>query len=187
MSSTKTEAWIKAGYDLFSNEGFESLKVERLARSLDLNKSGFYHYFGSMNVYLKCLLEYHVSLAKEVTEEIASCKNLDPDLLRIMIRRKSFFLVESQLLVKCKPTQFGQDISNAAKIVTIELLPLWRKFIQLPQDSTVAIAYLNIILHFFYARINSENMNYEFLHSLTFETQEVLNKVMDEKYVVVKN
>jgi AcrR family transcriptional regulator len=181
MSKEKTEAWIKAGYKLFSAEGIESLKVERLARSLELNKSGFYHYFGSMNIYLKGLLEYHVNLARKVTQEVERCKDLDPDLLLLIIRHKSFFLVESQLLVKCKPIQFfGEDISTAGKIVSIELLPLWRKFTQLPEESTAAIAYLNIILHFFYARISSDNMNYEFLHSLTVETQGVLKKVMSE-------
>jgi len=187
MSKEKTEEWIKAGYKLFSSEGMESLKVERLARTLELNKSGFYHYFGSMNIYLKGLCEYHVNLARKVTQEVARCKDLDPDLLLLMIRHKSFFLVESQLLVKCKPVQFAEDISTAGKIVSKELLPLWRKFTQLPEDSAAAIAYLNIILHFFYARINSNNMNYEFLHSLTVETQEVLKKVMNEKYAYGKN
>src|SRR5688500_1990322 len=138
MSKEKTEAWIKVGYRLFSYEGFESLKVERLARSLELNKSGFYHYFGSMNTYLKGLLEYHVKFAKKVTEEVASCKNLDPDLLLLIIKYKSFFLVESQLLVKCKPIQFGEDVSTAGKIVGIELLPLWRKFTQLPEEPAAA-------------------------------------------------
>jgi AcrR family transcriptional regulator len=183
MSKTKTEEWIKAGYELFSNEGIESLKVERLARSLELNKSGFYHYFGSMNTYLKYLMEYHINKAKDLTEEIAGCQNIDPDLLHLIIRHKSFFLIESQLLVKCRPAQFGEDIGigKAASIVTLKLLPLWRKFTLLPDDSSTATAYLNIILHFFYARINSDNINYEFLHALTFETQGVLKKVMKEK------
>lgn len=187
MSKEKTEAWIKAGYKLFSDEGIESLKVEKLARSLELNKSGFYHYFGGMDIYLKGLLEYHVNLAKKITEEVATCKELDPDLLLLIIRHKSFFLVESQLLVKCNPIQFfGQDISTAGKIVSIDFLPLWRKFTQLPEDSTAAMAYLNIILHFFYARINSNNMNYEFLHALTVETQGVLRIVMNQKHELGK-
>ena len=59
---------------------------------------------------------------------------------------------------------------------------MWRKDTPLPEDSAVALSYLNIILHFFYARINSENLTYQYLHSLTFETEEVLNKVMDEIY-----
>ena len=74
MSKLKTEAWVKAGYKLFGKEGMEAIKVERLARILQLNKSGFYHYFGSMKSYLKSLLQYHIGLSKVIAEEIARCE-----------------------------------------------------------------------------------------------------------------
>ena len=122
-------------------------------------------------------------MAKDIAPEIACCDNLDPDLLLLMIKHKGFFLVESQLLLKSKQAYFSAEADQASKIINKELLPLWRKDTQLPEDSAVALSYLNIILHFFYARINSDNLSYQYLHSLTFETEEVLNKVMDEKYV----
>src|SRR5687767_10041993 len=181
MSKLKIEAWVKAGYKLFGKEGIEGIKVERLARNLQLNKSGFYHYFGSMKSYLKSLLQYHVSLSESIAEEIASCENFDPDLLNLIIKHKAFFLVESQRLLKSKPSYFSAEVDEASKVINKKLLPLWRKETQLPEDSVAALSYLNIILHFFYARINSDNLSYQFLHSLTFETEEVLNKVMDEK------
>jgi AcrR family transcriptional regulator len=184
MSKIKIEAWTKAGYKLLGKEGIDGIKVERLARILQLNKSGFYHYFGSMKVYLKSLLQYHVDMAKVIAIEIAACESLDPDLLHLMVKHKGFFLVESQLLLKSKPAYFNAEVLEASKIINKELLPLWRKDTQLPQDPELALSYLNIILHFFYARINSDNLSYPFLHSLTFETEEVLNKVMDEKYVL---
>ena len=183
MSKLKIEAWIKAGYKLLGKEGIEGIKVERLARILQLNKSGFYHYFGSMKVYVKSLIQYHVDMAKDIAPEIACCDNLDPDLLLLMIKHKGFFLVESQLLLKSKQAYFSAEADEASKIINKELLPLWRKDTQLPEDSAVALSYLNIILHFFYARINSDNLSYQYLHSLTFETEAVLNKVMDEKYI----
>lgn len=184
MSIVKAEAWIKAGYKLFAKEGIEGVKVERLARILDLNKSGFYHYFGSMNIYFKSLLEYHVQTAKVIAEEAATCEELDPDLLLFITKHKTFFLVESQLLARGKLPHFGVDVDEAGKIVNKEILPLWRKTAELPEDSTVALAYLNIILHYFYARINPDNLNYEFLHSLAFETRGVLNKVVAEKHAM---
>jgi len=183
MSKLKIEAWVKAGYKLFGKEGMEGIKVERLARNLQLNKSGFYHYFGSMKTYLKSLLQYHVGMSKSIAEEIEDCENFDPDLLNLIIKHKAFFLVESQLLLKSKPSYFGSEVDEASKIINKKLLPLWRKETQLPEDSVVALSYLNIILHFFYARLNSDNMSYQFLHSLTFETEAVLNKVMDEKSI----
>jgi AcrR family transcriptional regulator len=183
MSKIKTEAWIKAGYKILGKEGIEGIKVERLARILQLNKSGFYHYFGSMNIFLQRVLRYHVSEAKIVALEVGGCASLDPDLLLLIIKYKTFFLVESQLLVKCKPSQFASDLDEASKIVNKEILPLWRTATRLPEDMTAALAYLNIIHHFFYARINADKMSYEVLQSLAIETKEVLNKVVDEKHI----
>jgi len=183
MSKVKIDAWIKAGYKLFGREGIEGVKVERLARILQLNKSGFYHYFGSMKIYLKNLLQYHVESSKLIAEEIAGCENLDPDVLHLMIKHKGFFLVESQLLLKSKPAYFSSEVDEASKIINKELLPLWRKETRLPEDSAVALSYLNMILHFFYARVNSDNLTYQFLHSLTLETEDVLNKVVEEKHM----
>jgi len=183
MSKLKIDAWIKAGYKLLGKEGVDGVKVERLARILQLNKSGFYHYFGSMKTYLKNLLQYHVELSKVIAEEISGCENLDPDVLHLMIKHKGFFLVESQLLLKSKPAYFSSEVDEASKIINKELLPLWRKETQLPEDSAVALSYLNMILHFFYARVNSDNLTYQFLHSLTLETEEVLNKVVEEKHI----
>jgi len=37
------EKWIEAGYELFAREGLKEVRIERLARDLDLNKSSFYH------------------------------------------------------------------------------------------------------------------------------------------------
>ena len=36
--------WIEIGYDTFSYQGVNELKVERLAKKVGKNKSSFYHY-----------------------------------------------------------------------------------------------------------------------------------------------
>jgi AcrR family transcriptional regulator len=183
MSLIKAEAWVKVGYTILGTEGIEGIKVEHLARILGLNKSGFYHYFGSMNTYLQNLLRHHIAVAKVVAEDVAACANFDPDLLMVIIKHKTFFLAESQLLVKCRPSQFSSELNEATRIVNKDILPLWRSVTHLPEDITVALAYLNIIHHFFYTRISPDNISYEFLHSLAIETKEVLNKVVDDKHI----
>lgn len=183
MSKLKIDTWIKAGYELYGREGIEGVRVERIARDLQLNKSGFYHYFGSMTNFIKSLLHHHAATAKNIALEIGMCESLDPDLLLLMIRQKEFFLMESQLLLRSKPSDHTLKIDEASKVVNKELLPLWRRATRLPDDSVVALSYLNIILHFFYARIDIKNLTYEFLHSLTLETEDVLNKVMNNKHV----
>ena len=176
MGELKIEIWLKAGYDLLGAEGMEGVKIERIARSLGLNKSGFYYYFKTMEGYLTCLVQYHVHMAGEVAAEILRCQRIDPDLLRLIVRRKSFFLVESQLLVKSRFVHIKYGDDEAGKIITSELLNFWKRSNN-ELNTDVAVAYLNIIRHFIYARIDAENITYEFLHDLAVETKKAFEKI----------
>ncbi len=179
--TTKADTWIKIGYELLGVEGMEGIKVERLAKILALNKSGFYYYFGTMESYIKNLLQYHVQLAEKVSNEIAYCQRMDPDLLVLVVKHKAFFLVESQLHVKGKLMHLQEDFNEAGNILNKVLLSLWHKTGDVPTDATVALAYLNIVKQFFYGRINPENLTYDFLHTLVVETRGVVNKVIEEQ------
>lgn len=176
MSASKIETWVKAGYKLLGTEGPEGIKIERLARILGLNKSGFYYYFKTMEAFLVHLLEYHVEIAHRVASEIGECETIDPDLLRLMLRQKFFFLVESQLLVRSGLAHAGATADEAGAIITKELILLWRRNNEGPTDAEAAEAYLNIIRHFIYARIDAANITYEFLRDLIDETKKVVEK-----------
>ena len=54
-----SSVWTEVGYNLFAEEGIEGIQVERLARILQLNKSGFYHYFGDIDGYCEELINLH--------------------------------------------------------------------------------------------------------------------------------
>jgi len=181
MTGSKVETWIKAGYELLGQEGMEGMRIERLARSLHLNKSGFYYYFGDMSAFMKGLIKYHVGRAKVIGMEIAMCENLDPDLLLLIVKHKEFFLVEAQLVVKSRVSHYYEDFDEAGIMISKKLLPLWKKSRNQIEDPAASLAYLNIIRHFVYARINPDNINYEFLHELAVETKGVLDKVIVKK------
>jgi AcrR family transcriptional regulator len=51
--------WTEEGYNIFAKEGLDAIQVERLARILHLNKSGFYHYFGDLEGYCVELIKMH--------------------------------------------------------------------------------------------------------------------------------
>lgn len=181
MTAQKIEVWIKAGYTLLGSEGMDGIKVERLARMLTLNKSGFYYYFGTMDFYLKSLMQHHVHMAKTIGMEIADCKRIDPDLLKLLVRQKEFFLIESQLLVKKRQVKINADLAEARKVVNTELLELWQREHHQSEYDGSALACLNIIYHYCYARMDAENMNYEFLRSLAVETKEMIEEVFMDK------
>lgn len=178
MSGAKAETWIRAGYEILSTEGINGIKIERLARNMRLNKSGFYYYFGGMKSYMKSLLEHHIHTAGEVAKGISACENIDPDLLLLVIKHKTFFLVESELVLKSKSQHDIHISSESAKIINQQLLQLWQKKSASPAETQVALAYLDIACRFFYSYIHAENINYEFLHTLVTETRNILHKVV---------
>ena len=102
---------------------------------------------------------------------------------------RPIFLLDllTQLLVKGKPIHTQEDVEESSKITREEFLPLWKKAIQLSEDSTVAQPYLDILRHFFYARINPDNINYQFLRRLVSDTRDVFQRVAQEKQVVSQN
>lgn len=184
MRGPKIESWIKAGYKLLGQEGLDGVKVEKLAHTLDLNKSGFYHYFGSMKSYVKTLLQYHISQARAIAAEMAGCEKIDPDLLLLIVKYKIFILVESQLVLKSKSLSSFKDLEEASKILSEAFLDLWRRSSgtkEIPKNINLTSAYLNVLRHFFYAQINPENINYKFLRTLIIETKGVLENASMDK------
>ena len=80
--------WTEAGYDLFAEEGIEGIQVERLARILNLNKSGFYHYFGDLDGYCDELIKLHERKADLYLADLAKVKSIDPDYLMVLVKHK---------------------------------------------------------------------------------------------------
>ena len=64
------QKWINAGYQQFALEGLDGILVERMARILNLNKSGFYYYFGDRDFYLEQLLKFHLTQGEGVAVEM---------------------------------------------------------------------------------------------------------------------
>ena len=72
--STHSLAWLEVGYSLFAAEGPDGIQIERMARILQLNKSGFYHYFGDLEGYHHELLRLHRLKTESYFKEITGIK-----------------------------------------------------------------------------------------------------------------
>ena len=78
MLMGKAEAiWIQEGYKTFAYGGPQSLKIELLARKIQRNKSGFYHYFADLELFTEKLLDHHLVQAHLLAEKEAACTSLD--------------------------------------------------------------------------------------------------------------
>jgi AcrR family transcriptional regulator len=79
--------WQEAGLKAISEGGISAITIEGLARSLGINKSGFYWHFKNRDDLLRQLLEYWTH---EITEVISE----NPEILKIEPRQRLVRIAE---------------------------------------------------------------------------------------------
>jgi AcrR family transcriptional regulator len=176
---SKAEKWLEAGYEMFAVEGSQALKVERLARLLNLNKSGFYHHFGSPKQFQIELFKYHGRVARQMALEIPECKKIDPDFFVLIVKYKWCFLFQGQLLRRSNFANYEATFLEVTNILDRPLLPLWCQHIRREDNMDTILKYFNLFRDQFYARANGENMSYMFLHNLFTESEGVIKEIVE--------
>src|SRR6187549_2253938 len=126
--SKNISAWTEQGYALFAEEGLDGLHVERLARMLHLNKSGFYHYFGDMDGYYTELLSLHKLKAELYFNELSHVKQFDPEWFNVVIQFKVPVIFHIQLL-RCKNTMFNQTAEGLDQKAVGKIAELWSEYL----------------------------------------------------------
>ena len=86
------KAWILCGYEIFSREGLNGLKVEVIARRVQISKSSFYHHFADLECFTEMLLNYHLLRAEIISEKEKLCKNVNPELINLLLEFKQDLL-----------------------------------------------------------------------------------------------
>jgi len=178
MSKNSKQKWIDAGYELFAKEGAEGIQTERLARILDLNKSGFYHYFQNPDNFLKELLKYHLDIASHMAFEISLCRTLDPDYFQVVLKYKVCVLFQGQLLRKESIKAYKKVRMDVSEILDKEFLPLGSEFINLTHDPETARQFFDIVKNSFFLKANFYNLDYELIHSSLFEAKQLMKRVL---------
>lgn len=171
--------WVEAGYDLFALEGMNGIQVERLARILQRNKSGFYHYFGDMESYSSDLLKLHKRKADAFFIELQSVRSIDPDYLNLIVKYKTSILFQ----IQCYRSGNAALISVAEKINLQEeqnLRGLWAQYIGFDHNPELANRFFVIIRDMFHGRVNSQNFDYSFLLTIATEAKSLVQQIADE-------
>lgn len=172
--------WIEKGYEIFAEEGPDGLLIERLARILNLNKSGFYHYFGDRDTFIEQLLKRHQALANELIEEYKLIDEFDPGFIKAMLKFKNAVLFHMQLV---RYRQIGVFYNCYHKInvhVDKAAVRTFSKFIGLGNNPELAHKYFMQARDMFYSRVTRENLNEEFLRELIYEVREVAQKIQNQ-------
>jgi len=179
------QKWINAGYQQFAMEGLDGILVERMARMLHLNKSGFYYYFGDRDYYLDQLYKFHIAQCEAMASEMRLMKSFDPDFILIIMKHKLTTLVQMQLLrfrhIESCITCYRQANQRLDK----EILPGWSDFIGIQNDSALATQYLSVTRDCLYARITSGNASSDFVKSLIYEVKDIAQGIRDKEITSV--
>lgn len=180
MPDANKTQWIEIGYELFSKEGPKGLKVELLARKAGKSKSSFYHHFGDLELFTDSLLQYHLERSIVISKQAASCQNMVPDLLNLLLSVKSDILFDRQLRIHRDVLEFKKCFEKASGQVEDAFLNIWSDSLGLGDKTYLARIILNLTVENFYLSVTDENINSEwlvnYLKEIHFMVREMMKK-----------
>lgn len=172
MSQTQNRnRWIEAGFELFAKEGHEGIQVERLSRILNLNKSGYYHYFVNPERYLGALMRHMLRQADLLAADARLCQDFDIGFLHLTVKHKLSILATMQLLRNRNVPLFAETYREVTHTIDSAVLPVWATYTGLPQNLPLALRFFEMIRDMFFSRITENTFNYNFIHSMATEAK----------------
>lgn len=172
------QLWITLGYDLFSEEGHEGIQVERLARILGLNKSGFYHYFENTDNFFIKLTQKHHELADEMIVKIGKMESFDPEVIDIIMEYSTSILFQMQLVKNNHVPLFSKTQADVTLKFRKSILPLWSRYLGINEEP--AIKMWDYVRGNFFAQLTPKGMSHEYINATVLEAKILIKKLLNE-------
>ncbi len=157
------DIWIEKGYKVFALQGPAGVKVESLAKALDISKSSFYHHFADMEIFISHLLQYHLERCQIIAIKETNARNIDPELIDILVEFKIDLLFNRQLRFSRNNVEFGALVAKTDAMVGNAFVMLWVKELNLHFSTEKIAALFELALENFYLQINYDNLNHKWL------------------------
>lgn len=155
---SKEQTWIVAGYQTFAFEGPQALRIEKLAKTVQKNKSSFYHFFSDLDVFIKKLLDFHLAQAKVMSDKESKAQN-ESELTQIILEHKLDLLFNRQLRIHRDHTDFQACFIKTNEISLPGFMPIWKKIIDLKENNHLAQLVLMLSIENFFLQITDETLN----------------------------
>lgn len=162
MANSK-EIWVKTGYEIFALSGQSGLKIEQIARKVGISKSSFYHFFADIELFVEELLKYHIEKSHIIAQKEQNAKNINPDLIEIIVEHKIDVLFNRQLRINRENKIFIDVLTKSNEIVGNAFVMLWVRDLSLKLTQRQLESIFELALENFYLQINSENLNHQWL------------------------
>ena len=130
------QTWVEEGYAIFSLEGPSSIQVERVARSLGKNKSGFYYFFKDRERFVDCLMSEHLGRLNSITRQIREIQYFDPEYIHLLIEHREAFLFQIQLLRNREVGLFENISDQFSAKISAAVIPVWSDYL----DASIEVA-----------------------------------------------
>ena len=162
MANSK-EIWVKTGYEIFALSGQNGLKIEQIARKVGISKSSFYHFFADIELFVEELLKHHIEKSHIIAQKEQNAKNINPDLIEIIVEHKIDVLFNRQLRINRENKIFIDVLTKSNEIVGNAFVMLWVRDLSLQLSQRQLESIFELALENFYLQINSENLNHQWL------------------------
>jgi AcrR family transcriptional regulator len=171
-----SNVWLEEGYNLYAREGMEGIQIERLARILQLNKSGFYHYFGDLEGYRSELIDLHKRTSHDFIADAHRIKAIDPDYFELLVKYKVSVLFQVQVMRVPQDGLFYEVGEQVDRMKDIALRNLWSDYLGVPDRPELATRYFGIVRDSVYTRITFDNYDFTYLRTLFTDAKVVLRQ-----------
>lgn len=172
--------WIEAGYELFAFEGPDSLQVEKLAKKIGLNKSGFYHYFGDHEVFISKVLDYHCFLAEKFRINITELTQFDPDYYELLIKYRLTLFVQMQLRRHPDERNFQEVFRKIAVLNDKALVSLLSNHLGIPGEHDLTLELWDLIRDSFYMQLTHNNLEIELSRKTVDKVRKIVKKLQQK-------
>ncbi len=169
--------WIKEGYYVFGRKGPNGLHIENLAKKLNKSKSSFYHYFGDIENFQEVLLGFHLNRAVQIAKMGKECKNMDPDVIKLLVDTKDDLLFNKQLRLNFQNPLFKSCFEQSFEKITSSYSDKWNIDIGLEQNPMLGKVILHLIVDNFFLQVNDENLTYPWFHEYMNNLRSVIQQI----------
>jgi AcrR family transcriptional regulator len=178
MTNDNTAIWIKAGYEMFAISGPMGLKIEPLSRKVGKSKSSFYHHFADLELFIDSLLKYHLEQSYIIAAKEQQARNIDPELINILVEHKTDLLFNRQLRIHQNIHLYADTLSQSNKIVGDAFVKIWVKELHLQLTQKQMEGIFTLALENFFLQINIDNLTYKWLSEYFMNLKKITGNFM---------
>lgn len=176
MTIDHKNIWILSGYETFALKGPSGIKIEPLAKKISKSKSSFYHFFADLEIFIEELLQYHLTQSRIIAQKELQAKNINPDLIDIIVSHKIDLLFNRQLRINRDNKSYSEVLMKSNEIIGNAFVLLWIKDLNIKLSRIQLEAIFELALENFYLQINSENLNHKWLTAYFNSLRSIVEK-----------